>query len=236
MLERKDISFAGCVHSCIADILRAADDVRVAKGEGRVVRDEILGRGGPYWKLAWRVPAIVTAAVNSNDGAGASDNSNSIQTGPELPKGLVWDTVRTDQDVKRVMETNSLVRIRSQILNEGMTSAAVRDVTSGRLVGWAYLCLHGSVRTMFVEEGWRGRGLAKAIVQRLEGAKRGEGGVDGKGGQEWMHTDVAEDNAESRGLFEKNLGATKCQESYWIRVDLGAAARVVESWSREEGQ
>ncbi|KAL9050142.1 MAG: hypothetical protein Q9162_006813 [Coniocarpon cinnabarinum] len=215
-----DISFAGCVHSRAADLLRRAD----ANSPHKIVRDDVTGKGGPYMKLVWRrdpsLPLPYAEAVSN------------------LPQGLVWDHVRTDEDVARVMATNSLVRVRSQI--DHRLNAALRDKTSGQLVGWVFVGLEGSVRTLFVEREWRRKGLARRLVAKLmetaeRQGSRGEGKneqawrADSKSGR-WWHTDVAEDNVESRGLCERCFGAKKAQESYWIRVDLEAATKRVWWW------
>ena len=202
--EAGDVVFAGCVHSATAALIRTHP---LVVGSGlRVAKDELLGPGGPYRKLVWRA-----------GGSGGDDG---------LPDGLEWDRVRTDADMDAVMASNKLVRVRSQL--DDRPNVAVRDPRFGNLVGWVYFGLDGSVKTLFVVPEWRGRGLAKAMIGRLTRVGMGTGDGDRVNCGQWSHTDVAPDNAESTGLFERGFGAKSVQESYWMRVDCECAAKVLK--------
>lgn len=210
-----DITFAGCVHATTATLLRTHP--LATQPTARLIRDDIHGPGGPYLKLVWRASSPATDA--------SAQNSNSSNP-PSLPHPLTWSTAHTSPDIARVLATNTLIRLPSQITSR--PSAAIRDTTTNALIGWVFSGQDGSVRTLFVEEPYRGQGYGRKLVERL---MQTCGDADG-----WWHTDVAVRNAESRGLFERGFGARSVQESYWMRVDLAVAGRVVARLEREEAE
>ena len=93
--------------------------------------------------------------------------------------------------------------------SEGGPQEEVADKENGRLAAWKFRALDGSLTTLHVEEGWRGRGLAKLVAAMVFGFVRAGvvefGDGNGKEG-EWCH--VATDNAGSIGVA-KALGGTE---------------------------
>ena len=156
--NNEDVVLAGCTHANVASMLR---DLGIA-------RDDIRGPGGPYTKLVFEL--------------------QTMKQHEEPPKGLTWDVVRTEDDFAAVTATNSIIRARSQI--DGRKNAALRKTETAtgnpELVGWAFLGLDGSTRTMYVRPEWRGKGLAKRIVRKLANDAANDDGLS--------HTDVAPDS------------------------------------------
>lgn len=90
----------------------------------------------------------------------------------------------------------------------------------GEMVAWGFLGVDGSLTSLYVEEGYRGLGLAKAVTGRLLREKTVGGGWfegvrDGFG-----HAIVAGENGASLGVCGR-LGARFGWDVYWVRVDLG---------------
>ena len=70
-------------------------------------------------------------------------------------------------------------------------------------IAWAFLAPDGSLMTLHVEEPYRGRGLAKMLVEKLfrEGGVLSEDVVsdtagESQKGERWFHSDTALDNQE----------------------------------------
>ncbi|KAF2835539.1 hypothetical protein M501DRAFT_941887, partial [Patellaria atrata CBS 101060] len=83
-------------------------------------------------------------------------------------------------------------------------------------VAWAFLGLDGSLSTLFVEPGFRGRGLGKWVAGRVLG---GLGAFTAEG-RRWCHADVLVGNEEGEGVV-RALGGREGWVVYWVRVDLG---------------
>lgn len=141
-----------------------------------------------------------------------------------LSAGLVFGELRE--------EDFGLVRARTAIPRQDRTlrslpRVGVYDCTgSGREVAeegqapvaWAFLGVDGSLSTLHVEEGYRGRGVARAVATRLwEGELRLFTGVDD--GERWASADVATYNRESNAVC-KGLGGEVAYIDHWLRVDL----------------
>jgi hypothetical protein len=109
-----------------------------------------------------------------------------------------------------------------------------------RAVASAFLGPDASVTSLYVEEGRRGRGLAKAVMGEL--LRRGMvafvgGGAKGDAGL--AHADVAVGNVGSEGVC-RSLGGSVDGKTAWVYVDMrvlgdGTAARWVVWAGRGEG-
>lgn len=79
-------------------------------------------------------------------------------------------------------------------------------------IGWAFISLDGSLATLHVEPGHRGKGLAVQLAK--ETMRRGDGGGDG-----YAHTDVDLENSASRRVMEKIGGQLKWTVA-WVVVEV----------------
>jgi len=87
----------------------------------------------------------------------------------------------------------------------------------GQPVAWVFEGLDASLTSLHCEEGFRGRGLAKAVVRELfrRTAMEREGV-----GEEWVgHSDVMTDNLGSIAVA-KALGGILGWDVYWVHIDL----------------
>lgn len=203
-LAYPSILLLGAAHNLPVRILEQAN----------LIRTEWPGIGIPYLKYIFRL--------------------SDLPPPHEPPQGLRWGEVRS-QDCALVHARSAIPRTVDTIMRmpsvavfsssssssqDGMRSVDERDRAGGeQLVAWAFMGLDGSLTALHVEAGFRGRGLAKAVVGRLfrEHLKVfGEIGLEDEG---WAHSDVAVENWESRGVA-KSLGGTEGWEVFWVRVDL----------------
>ncbi|MCJ1479782.1 hypothetical protein MMC13_008468 [Lambiella insularis] len=222
--QTPSLLLVGALHRRVLELLKGAP---VAAGEGRKV---ISGPGAEREERE--------AHIHGSTSAGGS-NARGVVRGhtvpytkflfrpgvfrsedEEAPAGLRWTAVREGE--------LPLVLARSEIPRQARTMRLLRSVglregeggEEGRLVAWAFRGLDGSLTSLFVEEGWRGRGLGKMVTRRL------------LGGEEWGHSDVAKDNGESVGVA-RGLGGEEGWECFWAWVDLG---KVVEGGRLEGGE
>jgi hypothetical protein len=139
-----------------------------------------------------------------------------------LPDGFAFASVRP-QDL-------ALVRSRTQIPRRDRTlvllpSAMVVHMSDddseggeeGQPVAWVFEGLDASLTSLHCEEGFRGRGLARAVVRELfRRTATGRKGV----GEEWVgHSDVMADNLGSMAVA-KALGGVLGWDVYWVYIDL----------------
>ncbi|KFY24580.1 hypothetical protein V493_05164 [Pseudogymnoascus sp. VKM F-4281 (FW-2241)] len=154
-------------------------------------------------------------------------------TGPHvspLPEGFKIAPVPREQ-LGLVIATSSIPR-EAETLG-GLPSVAVLD-EGGEMVAWAFVDVDGSLATLFVVPGQRGKGLAKAAAGGLLGKLcRGEfrgmcgrwsGAVDGGDGMlpfgqgsAWIHSEVREGNSRSEKVVE-GLGGRRCGMSRYVFI------------------
>lgn len=97
------------------------------------------------------------------------------------------------------------------------------DNEGGQPLAWVFEGLDASLTSLHCEEGFRGRGLAKAVVgelfRRTAAARVGVG-------EEWVgHSDVMTDNLGSIAVA-KALGGVLGWDVYWVYIDLEKVGRL----------
>nr|POF16775.1 hypothetical protein CFP56_72726 [Quercus suber] len=150
-----------------------------------------------------------------------------MERAEKLPAGLRWGEVR--------QEGLGLVRARTQIPRQERTLAVLPSVAiftqtgeggqgndddgddEGRMVGWAFVGLDGSLTTLHVEAEYRNKGLAKALTSKLFREKMG--GFWEQGVEHWAHGIVIVGNVASTKMC-RSLGGEILFDCYWLRVDL----------------
>lgn len=174
--------------------------------QANLIRTEWPGIGIPYLKYIFRL--------------------SDLPPPHELPQGLRWGEVRS-QDCTLVQTRSAIPRTMDTIMrmpSVAVFSSSPNDVDGSgggeEPVAWAFMGLDGSLTALHVEAGFRGRGLAKAVVGRLFREHLGVFGEVELEEEGWAHSDVAVENWESRGVA-KSLGGTEGWEVFWVRVDLG---------------
>lgn len=141
----------------------------------------------------------------------------------------------------------------SQKEREGQEKEKEKEKEKGELIAWAFLSADGSLSSLFVEPGHRGRGIARAVVRGLvvlasgkeseeggggggggegEGDEEGEMREKGERGKGWVSSDVYFDNEGGRGVA-MGVGGKEGWVCRWVGCDLG---RVRAVWGREEGK
>ena len=151
----------------------------------------------------------------------ANSNNNNEELLSSLD--LVWGTV--------VESEFAMVRSRTAIPRSDATLAllpcvGVRKQKEGRLVGWAFLGVDGSVASLHVEPEFRGRGVGRAVAARvLAGLWDGEGfgGMEIERGMGSVlgYSHAAVENGGSIAIA-KALGGWLGWRAYWVTVDLEA--------------
>ena len=126
----------------------------------------------------------------------------------KLDPGLAFGKVE-ENDIHRVMETTAIPRSKAELIV--LPNVAIHDSNGPEksMVAWCYLAIDGSLSTLYVEEEYRGRGLAKAVGTEILRQQQG-----------WSHSDVAETNLNSRGVLKSLGGVLADWKIGWIRVDL----------------
>ena len=213
------------------------------KHTGGVVR----GHTVPYRKYIF-APSGTLGKGSTND----SDLDLDLDVGEtikdkelKLPPDLEWTIVHPEElalvisrtEIPRTEGTLGLlqsmglrVRKRQPPCGEGNGDIEAEGSTgNGQLIAWAFLGPDGSLTSLHVEEGWRGRGLAKRVAGRLfelvgasdyvwpNGVGKGFWGV--ANGKEWCHSDVAADNRGSIRVAE-GLGGVWKWNCFWCWIDL----------------
>jgi hypothetical protein len=170
------------------------------------------GLNSPYLKYIFERDSAALSAVSD-----------------DLPSDLRWATVR-EQDFELVQSRTAIPRVPSvlrfmpsvAIFPAHPDSAAMKDDLP---IAWGFLNQDGSLSSLHVEEGWRGRGLAKKVAARLFRKVLPEAfDISGEFGGGYGHADVAPSNVASRAVCE-SIGGTSSPERivYWLRVDLEKA-------------
>lgn len=90
-----------------------------------------------------------------------------------------------------------------------LPSAAVIDKETGALAAWAFLGVDSSLTHLYVEDKYRGLGLAKAVSLKLYHEKISEFGDEGI-----AHADVEIQNMVSQGVA-KSLGGIYAWTIHW---------------------
>ncbi|GAB7341464.1 hypothetical protein MBLNU457_7702t1 [Dothideomycetes sp. NU457] len=147
-----------------------------------------------------------------------------------LPDGLVFGELR-ECDFGLVRSRTLIPRQESTLRCLARVAVYDRTRSGGRKeegmngeegdekpVAWAFLGVDGSLSTLHVEEGYRGRGLARAVAVRLWEEEMAVF-TRGQGGERWASADVATYNKESNAVC-RGLGGEVAYVDYWLRVDL----------------
>ncbi|EAA35031.1 hypothetical protein GE21DRAFT_2519 [Neurospora crassa] len=160
-------------------------------------------------KWLFRTEALVSSSSSSSS---EKEEEGQLGTTLEKEKGLVWDRVRTKEDVRLVQSRTSIKRQEDTLL--GLPSVAVRDGEGGRMVAWGFMAFDGTLMTLHVEEQYRGKGLAKAVACKVMRDHVKDYGDDG-----WGAADVFLENYRSQGVC-KSIGGRVGWLLSWAVVDL----------------
>lgn len=189
------------------------------------------GVSGAYTK--WIVPPSVSVSdpVSTTGPAGGEAKGN-------LPPGCSFSGIQREE-LARVVASTKIPRSEATLARLG--GVCVRDA-GGRVVGWGFLGVDGSLSSLFTEEGYRGQGLAKAVAGALVEGLGGMGerpvkmGYRGIGdGEGWAHSDIDADNKGSAAVA-RAIGGRVGWECRWISVDLGKVKDVVSRLDVEGDQ
>ena len=142
----------------------------------------------------------------------------------DLPDGLRWGEVR-EQDIDLVKSRTSIPRSTRTLMS--LKSVAVFDTKTDTAVAWTFLGLDGSLTTLHTEEGYRGKGIAKAVASRIFRQHASGLAVDSKGNA-WSHADVYAGNAQSESVC-RSLGGKATWKCFWVRIDLDKAGTLAKS-------
>ncbi|KAK3497992.1 uncharacterized protein B0T23DRAFT_98805 [Neurospora hispaniola] len=159
-------------------------------------------------KWLFRTEALVSSSPSSE-----KEREGELETTMEK-EGLVWDRVRTKEDVRLVQSRTSIKRQEDTLL--GLPSVAVRD-GEGRMVAWGFMAFDGTLMTLHVEEQYRGKGLAKAVACKVMRDHVKDYGDDG-----WGAADVFLENYRSQGVC-RSIGGRVGWLLSWAVVDLATA-------------
>ncbi|KAK1782083.1 hypothetical protein QBC45DRAFT_20243 [Copromyces sp. CBS 386.78] len=140
-------------------------------------------------------------------------------------EGLIWDSVRNQQDVRLVQSRTSIQRQEDTLL--GVPSVVVRRKMKGgegkgegqgqgqgQMVAWGFMAVDGSLMTLHVEDQYRGKGLAKAVACKVMRDHIRDYGDDG-----WGAADVFVGNVRSQGVC-RSIGGRVGWLLSWAVVDL----------------
>lgn len=141
----------------------------------------------------------------------------------ELPKDLRWGRMR-EEDIDLVKARTSIPRSTRTLLS--LESVGVFEETKNTAVAWAFLGLDGSLTTLHTEEGYRGKGIAKAVAARIFRTYAPELAVDLEGNA-WSHADVYADNVQSESVC-RSLGGRAMWRCFWVRIDLERAGMLAK--------
>lgn len=209
-------SLAGNVHSTVAALLAHAG--------------LIVYTSPPYGHYVY--PAVVDAKGTIPDGSSEG-----------LPDGLVWSTIQRS-DHADVMAVNKIVRSAATIAH--LPSAAIRrvqlkdDGSPGKAVAFGFASGDGSLRTLHVDQEFRRKGLAKAVVRRLlnsgvfappkEGTFSASEQVyeEIEEPQPLAYSSVEKSNVASIKTFE-GVGAAWRWDVYWAWLALDKATKMLRS-------
>ncbi|KAL2199272.1 hypothetical protein P885DRAFT_75689 [Corynascus similis CBS 632.67] len=129
-----------------------------------------------------------------------------------LPEGMRWGRIGV-KDIDLVLERTVIKRRPSTLLRQPSVVIRLNDETP---IAWAFIGLDGSLSTLHVEEAYRQRGLARALVCKLIRERLPEYGDDG-----WGAADVSVDNHKSQALC-RSVGGKSRWITSWALVDLSS--------------
>lgn len=157
--------------------------------------------------------------------------SPTISSPPALPAGFELGLVPEDQ-LDIVMSTSTIPRQKATLLQ--LPNCALTDLSTGKIVAWAYIGIDASFATLYVREEYRNRGFSTAVAMGLlsrlrdgvfskvvckaEGENAEVRGFDGGSG--YVHSDVHEHNDASMGVMRRLGGTSTWKTSYtWVDLD-----------------
>jgi GNAT superfamily N-acetyltransferase len=142
-----------------------------------------------------------------------------LPTTRELPEGLRWGRMR-EQDIETVKARTHIPRSTKTLLS--LESVGVFDEESDKAVAWTFLGVDGSLTTLHTEPEYRGKGIGKAVADKIIRDYAPGLAVDDEG-QAWCHADVYKGNVQSESLC-RSLGGKALWKDYWVRIDLEASS------------
>ncbi|PKS06046.1 hypothetical protein jhhlp_007880 [Lomentospora prolificans] len=199
---------------CAEQIVAVAEE---AKKLGRAFEGELAYPG------AILIGTLHAAVVKALDTKGARIKSNSENLGyhkwlfraEELPTaelhledGMHWAPTTPEDCGIAISRTYLPRQLHTFILLPGLT-IKLRD---GTPVAWAFLGVDGSLSSLHCEEGYRGKGFAKALAAKLFREGTEEYGHDG-----WCHADVSPDNLSSAAVC-KSLNGKVWWHGDWVQL------------------
>ncbi|KAG6995468.1 hypothetical protein G7Y79_00045g081390 [Physcia stellaris] len=233
--EELPLLIIGSVHASLLPLLAGnerlpASDGVISRLRPRGTKDggtSVLGGvSGAYTK--WIIPPSVSV----------SDSTAASKPEGTLPPGCSFSAIKREE-LGRVVASTKIPR--SEATLAGLGGVCVRDA-EGRVLSWGFLGVDGSLSSLFTEQGYRGRGLAKAVagalVEGLGGEGEGSLGMRYRGirdGEGWAHSDIDAGNKGSAAVA-RACGGRVGWECRWISVDLGKVKDVVSRLDVEGDQ
>ncbi|KAL9602191.1 MAG: hypothetical protein Q9219_002055 [cf. Caloplaca sp. 3 TL-2023] len=199
---------------------------RSSKSEGKG-KGVLTAVGEPCWK--WLIPLPPPPSRFQKEGHTFPPNYHpSTLRRADLPTVLSRTAIPRREDTLAALKSACLRYLPSQDENsDGKTPQG------GDLVAWAFLAADGSLTSLHVEEGHRGRGLAGGVVRLLlsSAAAAGGGGAGGEGDEggerrRWLTSDVFWDNHGGHGVA-RSVGGMEGWVCRWVVADLGRVREVV---------
>ncbi|KAF1839898.1 uncharacterized protein K460DRAFT_371847 [Cucurbitaria berberidis CBS 394.84] len=142
----------------------------------------------------------------------------------ELPKGLRWGEMR-EHDIAVVKERTSIPRSTKTLLS--LNSVGVFEEEMDTPVAWAFLGLDGSLTALHTEEGYRGKGIAKAVAAKIF-RQYAPGLAVNQEGNAYSHADVYVGNLQSESVC-RSLGGKPMWKCFWVRINLEKARSLANS-------
>ncbi|KAI0013502.1 hypothetical protein F4779DRAFT_398865 [Xylariaceae sp. FL0662B] len=134
---------------------------------------------------------------------------------PDVPSPLaddmVWDRVHKE-DIPLVLSRTHIARKERTVIL--LPSMAIYRKDGPTPIAWSFLGPDSSLSSLHCEEGYRGKGFAKAVAVKLLRERLKDYGDDG-----YCWADVAPDNPSSQGVC-KGLGGKIAWTVSWSRIDL----------------
>ena len=196
-LQDPSIILLGTLHSKAAEILQSHS----------LIRMDLPGLDTPYQKFIFdtsRLPPAPSLA--------------SYRFAPVRPSDFAL--VRSRTAIPR--RDRTLKILPSVALYDTTNSSGSEEAGDEAPIAWAFLGPDASLTSLHVEPEYRGRGLAKAVTNKLFTES-----MQSFGREALAHSDVALDNKESTGVA-LSLGGKPGWQVYWVRVDLTKAAEIVK--------
>lgn len=143
---------------------------------------------------------------------------------PVPPETRMDLSTLNEEDVEYVRGTSHIPRAREYLLSRLPYSLAIRE--DGELAAWGLVHEDGSIGTVYVEEKYRRRGLAKVITQELLRQnvsvleKAETPGLSFRSSPRWCNVDVSAQNQEGHALFSRLDGWERGWCCSWVRLHL----------------